>query len=266
MHSDLDYEVLRLSLPAGVVPAYDGMRLTLESVRLDRGGASMIGLFFEVQTRAGHRDQYLDLAAVAEARARGEGGCLSIERFKSLTREDLLLSHQIWQDEGALTAWRVHGQHHKVQELGREQVFADYRIRIAQVIHEARPGQPVWQPERRTPYNDPARRQPTYVLAAESKSASLPVETDWRRDAFESVYREGQFAHLIDLPDPQSGIEFGSAPVCRSDDRVFPCLRGHARLRHVRARRGAAILSARRTALARSRQYGSMPVRIRKGV
>jgi phosphoribosyl 1,2-cyclic phosphate phosphodiesterase len=30
MHSDLDYEVLRQSLPAGVVPAHDGMRLTLE--------------------------------------------------------------------------------------------------------------------------------------------------------------------------------------------------------------------------------------------
>jgi phosphoribosyl 1,2-cyclic phosphate phosphodiesterase len=33
MHSDLDYEVLRRSLPAGVVPAYDGMRLTLEQAR-----------------------------------------------------------------------------------------------------------------------------------------------------------------------------------------------------------------------------------------
>jgi phosphoribosyl 1,2-cyclic phosphate phosphodiesterase len=30
MHSDLDYEVLRLGLPKGVIPAYDGMRLTLE--------------------------------------------------------------------------------------------------------------------------------------------------------------------------------------------------------------------------------------------
>ena len=30
MHSDLDYEVLRQSLPTHVVPAYDGMRLTLE--------------------------------------------------------------------------------------------------------------------------------------------------------------------------------------------------------------------------------------------
>jgi phosphoribosyl 1,2-cyclic phosphate phosphodiesterase len=30
MHSDLDYEVLRQSLPPGVVPAHDGMRLRLE--------------------------------------------------------------------------------------------------------------------------------------------------------------------------------------------------------------------------------------------
>jgi phosphoribosyl 1,2-cyclic phosphate phosphodiesterase len=30
MHSDLDYEVLRQSLPAGVVPALDGLRLTVE--------------------------------------------------------------------------------------------------------------------------------------------------------------------------------------------------------------------------------------------
>jgi phosphoribosyl 1,2-cyclic phosphate phosphodiesterase len=29
LHSDLDYEVLRQSLPKGVVPAYDGMRLTV---------------------------------------------------------------------------------------------------------------------------------------------------------------------------------------------------------------------------------------------
>ena len=36
------------------------------------------------------------------------------------------------------------------------------------------------------------------------------METEWRRDAFESVYREGHFAHLIDLPDPQSGIGFGA--------------------------------------------------------
>lgn len=31
MHADLDYEVMRKELPANVIPAYDGMRLTLSS-------------------------------------------------------------------------------------------------------------------------------------------------------------------------------------------------------------------------------------------
>jgi heme-degrading monooxygenase HmoA len=170
----------------------------------------MIGLFFEVQTRPGHADQYLELAASLKPALEASGGCRFIDRFRSLTRENLLLSYQIWQDEGSMTAWRAHGYHHEVQKTGREKVFSDYRIRVAQLIHEARPGQPIWQPDRRTPYNDPARRRPTYVLAAESRRATLPVETEWRRDAFASVYRDGIFAHLIDLPDQQSGVEFGA--------------------------------------------------------
>lgn len=170
----------------------------------------MISQFFEVRIKEGHTDRYLDLAASLKPPLTAMGGCLFIDRFKSLTRENLLLSYQIWQDEGAMTAWRVNAGHHRVQEIGREAVFSDYRIRIAQVIHEARPGKPIWQPERRTPYNDPARRRPTYVIAAESKSAQLPVKTEWRSDTFESVYRDGYFAHLIDLPDYQSGPEFGS--------------------------------------------------------
>jgi heme-degrading monooxygenase HmoA len=190
----------------------------------------MIGLFFEVQSREGHQDQYLNLAASLRPALDAIGGCLFIDRFKSLSRKNLLLSYQIWQDEAALTAWRVHGGHHKVQEMGRGEVFADYRIRIAQVIHEARPGRAVWKPERRTPYNDPARRQPTFVLAAESKNADLPVQIDGRRDSFASVYREGYFAHLIDVPDPQSGIDLGArlfADPTTEYFRVFEVMRDY---------------------------------------
>jgi heme-degrading monooxygenase HmoA len=181
----------------------------------------MIALFFEVQTRPGHRDQYLDLAASLKSDLTAMGGCLFIDRFGSLTRENLLLSYQIWQDEGAMTAWRVHGYHHKVQTIGREKVFSDYRIRIAQVIHEERSGQPVWMPERRTPYNDPARRRSTFVLVAESKHAELPVQTEWKRDAFSSVYRDGYFAHVIDVPDQESGVELGRRLLTDSTTEYF---------------------------------------------
>src|SRR2546426_1516437 len=100
--------------------AYDGIRLVLENPAgrsriansiAGRGGISMIGLFFEVQPRPGHRDQYLDLAASLKPELESMGGCLFIDRFRSLTRENLLLSYQIWQDEGALTAWRAHSPH-----------------------------------------------------------------------------------------------------------------------------------------------------------
>ena len=168
----------------------------------------MMSLFFEVAIKPGRTDQYLNLAASLKPELEAMGGCLFLDRFKSLTRDNLILSYQIWQDEGSMTAWRVHAHHHDVQTLGRDRVFSDYRLRIAQVIYDARPGQPAWQPDRRTPYNDPVRRPPTYVLATESKSARLPVASEWQSEVFASVYRDGQFAHLVELPDHQSGVAF----------------------------------------------------------
>ena len=122
--NDLDQEVTRQGLPPDIMPAYDGIGLVLENPTgrpritntiAGRGGISMIGLFFEVQTKPGHRDQYLDLAASLKPDLEAMGGCRFIDRFRSLTRENLLLSYQIWQDEGALTAWRAHAYHHDVQ-------------------------------------------------------------------------------------------------------------------------------------------------------
>lgn len=169
----------------------------------------MISQFFEVQIKDGQIQRYLDFAAALKPSLDAMGGCVSIERFKSLTRSNLLLSYQLWQDEGSMVAWRVDPKHHAVQEAGRENVFDDYRIRIAQVLHEERPGTPAWRPERFAPYNDPRRRPPTFVLAAQSRRPELPLATPWIRDAFESVYNPGAFAHLIDVPSADAGIALG---------------------------------------------------------
>lgn len=171
----------------------------------------MLSLCFEVQIKEGRVDQYLDLAAALRPKLDAMGGCLFIDRFKSLTRDNLILSYQIWQDEGALVAWRVDHAHHKVQETGRDEVFSDYRIRVSQILHEQKPDGSVWKPERLSPYNDPARRPPTFVVASESKNPDLPVKTDWAGDKFASVYRDGVFAHLTDVPDVDAGIAFGES-------------------------------------------------------
>src|SRR3954453_13010219 len=124
----------------------------------------MIAQFFEVQIKEGQVDRYLDLAASLKPSLEAMGGCLFIDRFRSLNRKNLLLSYQIWQDEGSMIAWRVDAKHHKVQEAGREHVSADYRIRIAQVLHEEWPETSACRPERLSPYNDPARHAPTFVV------------------------------------------------------------------------------------------------------
>src|SRR4051812_33923897 len=169
----------------------------------------MISQFFEVQIKEGQIDRYLGLAASLKPSLEAMGGCLFIDRFKSLSRKNLLLSYQIWQDVGSMVAWRVDPKHHKVQEAGREQVFDDYRIRISQVVHEERPRKSPWRPERLSPYNDPKRRAPTFVVASESRNRDLPIETSWKRDGFESVYRPGIFAHLVDVPSFDDGVAFG---------------------------------------------------------
>src|SRR5256885_10803008 len=96
----------------------------------------MIAQFFEVQIKEGQINRYLDLAASLKPSLEAMGGCLFIDRFKSLNRKNLLLSYQIWQDEGSMIAWRGDPKHHKGQEVGREQVFDAYRIRISQGLSQ----------------------------------------------------------------------------------------------------------------------------------
>ena len=190
----------------------------------------MISQFFEVQIKEGQINRYLDLAASLKPSLEAMGGCLFIDRFKSLSRKNLLLSYQIWQDEGSMIAWRVDPKHRTVQETGREKVFDDYRIRISQVLHEERSGKSAWRPERLSPYNDPKRRAPTFVVASESRNRELPIETPWKRDVFESVYRPGIFAHLVDAPSSDAGVDFGRKLLADSTTeyfRVFEVMRDY---------------------------------------
>ncbi len=155
----------------------------------------MIALLFEVTPRSGALDEYLEIAARLRPVLDALGGCLFLDRFRSLARAGTILSFQIWRDEAALTRWRVDPQHHKAQTLGRTRVFADYRIRIAQVVREEARDAPTWRPERLGAYNDPAARAPRFVAIAESQTNALTGAAE----SFESIYRPGEYAHLFDV-------------------------------------------------------------------
>jgi heme-degrading monooxygenase HmoA len=162
-------------------------------------GKAMIGLFFEVTPRDGHASRYFELAAFLRPELDKSGGVLFIDRYASLERPEVVLSHQWWEDEEALIRWRQHGQHRSIQRAGREQHFRDYRLRIGPAIDPSRAasaGRTLW-----ISYYD--------VEPARPASGEL----------FKSVYREGKYLVLS-----ERGSSVQDAPV---DSKVFEIVRDY---------------------------------------
>jgi heme-degrading monooxygenase HmoA len=96
----------------------------------------MIAVIFEAQPRPGQTDAYLNAAAHLRPMLAEIDGFISIERFESLTQPGKILSLSYWRDEAAVRQWRNVEAHRRIQAAGRESIFADYRLRVAQVIRD----------------------------------------------------------------------------------------------------------------------------------
>jgi len=96
----------------------------------------MIAVIFEVWPKAERRERYLAIAAELRARLEAIDGFISVERFESLTEPGKILSLSFFRDEAAVAAWRNTLEHRAAQKAGRDAVFADYRLRVAQVIRD----------------------------------------------------------------------------------------------------------------------------------
>lgn len=94
----------------------------------------MIAVIFEVEPKAEHKQQYLDIAAKLKPQLDQIDGFISIERFQSLTNERKVLSLSFFRDEDAIAEWRNTVAHRAAQQRGRDTIFQDYRLRIAGVI------------------------------------------------------------------------------------------------------------------------------------
>ena len=96
----------------------------------------MIAVIFEVFPAEGKAQEYLDIAANLKPQLENIDGFISIERFSSLVEEGKILSLSFWRDENAIEEWRNVESHRRAQEKGREGVFADYRLRVANVSRD----------------------------------------------------------------------------------------------------------------------------------
>lgn len=96
----------------------------------------MFVIIFEVEPLEGKTDEYLDIAAELKPVLETIDGFISVERFESLTTPGKYLSLSFWRDEAAIERWRNTDPHRIAQARGRADVFAGYRLRVAQVIRD----------------------------------------------------------------------------------------------------------------------------------
>jgi len=151
----------------------------------------MHALFFEVTPKPGHDDHYFKIAAALKPRVEKNPGLLFLDRYRSLTRPDTILSYQYWRDEAALADWRRDEKHKAAQQAGRKIHFAGYRIRIAEVLDGyAREGElPAAIGDSKA---DADSGNMPLVMAVESVKEAFP-----RGEPFSSVNRDGVFVSLL---------------------------------------------------------------------
>ncbi|TQV77733.1 antibiotic biosynthesis monooxygenase family protein [Denitrobaculum tricleocarpae] len=93
-------------------------------------------VIFELEPKAGCHDDYLEIAADLRKELDKIDGFISVERFSSLTTEGKLVSISFWRDAEAVAAWRQEQHHRKAQHSGRSELFADYRLTVAEVARQ----------------------------------------------------------------------------------------------------------------------------------
>jgi heme-degrading monooxygenase HmoA len=96
----------------------------------------MIAVIFEVTPAEGQKEEYFRIAAELNPVLEKIKGFISVERFQSFTDPEKVLSLSFWEDEQSITEWRNEEMHRLAQSKGRESIFKNYRLRIADVIRD----------------------------------------------------------------------------------------------------------------------------------
>jgi heme-degrading monooxygenase HmoA len=93
----------------------------------------MFSVIFEMLPNKESRDDYFDNAKRLHPELEQVDGFVDNIRYKSLIREGWILSLSNWRDEKSLVRWRSRRRHHEVQQKGREEILADYHLRVGQI-------------------------------------------------------------------------------------------------------------------------------------
>jgi heme-degrading monooxygenase HmoA len=99
----------------------------------------MFMVIFEVRPKPDRWDDYLAVAKELKPQLEAIDGFIDNDRFESRRTKGLLLSLSTWRDEKAVVRWRTHAGHHKAQVRGRFEIFADYHLRVGEIVTDSHP-------------------------------------------------------------------------------------------------------------------------------
>jgi len=193
--------------------------------------ARMYALFFEVRPKPGHLPHYFaHVERLRPALAR-HAGLLFLDRYRSLSDDAVLLSHQHWRDEAAILAWRRDSLHLQSQQAGRYQHFADYRIRVASLVCQWVNGQ--FCQAAQDPLEAPDEGR--FVIAAYRQAADGQVPSS---AGFESVNHQGQYISLQEAAShaqAQAAVQAWSEASGLTSVRAFRVVRDYGMFRRNQA-------------------------------
>ncbi|SAK47449.1 Antibiotic biosynthesis monooxygenase [Caballeronia catudaia] len=200
----------------------------------------MFSAMLEVNPIADQFDAYLGMANMLRPELEKIDGFMDNTRYASLTRDGWLLSLSAWRDEKSLVRWRTATKHHKIQQAARDRVFADYRLRIGQIVADTRVPDGHALTEQRLDVTETgagkavtlldAKRAPEWVRQAgpQSVASSLGLDIEapglvaW--DVFDALLAPGEAIVVATWRD-QAAADAFEHDVARPED---------VRLRHIR--------------------------------
>jgi heme-degrading monooxygenase HmoA len=174
----------------------------------------MFSVIFGVQPKDGRFDEYLGYAKLLKPEIERIDGFIDNERFASRRNPAHVLSHSTWRDEKALIRWRTVAVHHEIQEKGRFEVFADYHLRVGEIVADTHvPTGQILQQQRFDETEIGDARVVT-IVEISPETSSKPAENQARLETpaaetiglvdvelFESIYNPGKLLILSSWRD-----------------------------------------------------------------
>jgi heme-degrading monooxygenase HmoA len=176
----------------------------------------MFAAIFEILPKRERFEDYFTLGKQLRPLLQKINGFVDNERFESQTRRGWILSVSTWRDEKSVIRWRTTGEHHRIQQKGRFEIFQDYHLRVGDVTADSDAPKEAPVKEQRfdeTEVGTAKLLTLTELIHKQEKPIALPADLlsllglslansgVVEKDVFVSIYTPGKTAVLVAWKD-----------------------------------------------------------------